>query len=217
MIRVIPADEPAIFDDLIRKPGLRALAEMVGEPVSPPRRGRPRNVVATRREDIEAKHFPELWTQVLGDLMLAYREICAYSCFRIHPVTGARSVDHFVAKSKAWDKVYEWTNYRLACSGMNSRKLDFNDVLDPFEIESGWFQLEMVGFQIIPSDGLSESVRQAVRDTVVRLRLDEFRRSREIDAERYWAGLTPLQILDLESPFVASELRRQGRLNLGDT
>jgi hypothetical protein len=82
--------------------------------------------------------------------MAAYHQICAYSCFRIHPVTGAQSADHFAPKSQSWRKVYQWSNYRLCSGRLNARKNDYGDVLDPFEIQPGWFQLELLGFQVIP-------------------------------------------------------------------
>ena len=49
----------------------------------------------------------------------------------IPPVTGGRSVEHFAPKKKHRDFAYEWDNHRLVCSVMNSRKRDFEDVLDP--------------------------------------------------------------------------------------
>jgi hypothetical protein len=215
MIRVTPAAEPASFHERVRAPGLRAVAEMVGE--RPPRSaGRRFKVRASRREDINSDDFPPYWTEALDDLMVAYDRICAYSCFRIHPVTGSRSVDHMVAKSRRWDMVYEWTNYRLACSLVNARKRDFEDVLDPFEIVDGWFQLELVGFQVKPATELKDPIRAQVRKTIDRLGLDEFRHWRARDAENYWRGEVSLNVLIEESPFVARELRRQGRLNAAD-
>ncbi len=212
MIRVTPAPEPSHFDRLVRTPGLRAIAEMVGE--RPPRRGGRRfQKVADRREDIPADRFPPYWTEVLDDLMTAYDRICAYSCFRIHPVTGSRSVDHMAAKSRAFDQVYEWSNYRLASSLLNSRKKNFSDVLDPFEIIDGWFQLELLGFQVIPAPELPAKIRTRVKQTIERLGLDDFRTARERDAENYWTRKVSLAVLIEESPFVAKELRRQGRLN----
>src|SRR5207249_1405577 len=105
----------ASFDEAVRVPGLRAIAEMVGE--KPLRNaGRRYRKIADRREDIPADEFPPYWTESLNDLMKLYDRVCAYSCFRIHAVTGSRSVDHFAAKSRRWDRVYEWSNYRLACS-----------------------------------------------------------------------------------------------------
>jgi hypothetical protein len=215
VIRVTPAAEPPSFNKKVREPGLRAVAEMVGE--RPPRKGGRRfQKRAERREEVPADSFPPYWTKALDDLMERYGQICAYSCFRIHPVTGSRSVDHFAAKSHDWDKVYEWNNYRLASSLLNTRKNDFGDVLDPFEIVDGWFELELVGFQVIPADNLHLKVRDRVQETIDRLGLNDFRRARERDAENYWAREVSLRVLTEESPFVEKELRRQNRLNPED-
>ena len=116
------------------------------------------------------------------------------------------------------DLVYEWKNYRLASALLNARKADFGDVLDPFEIIDGWFQLELNGFQIMPKARLKSSIRTRIKDTIDTLGLDDFRcrSARQHDADKYWSGEVSLNILTEESPFVAKELRRQGRLNEGD-
>ncbi len=218
MIHVYPADEPPGFDERVRIPGLRAIAELVGEEPEPSRTaGRRFQKIADHRQDIRPQKFPAYWVEVLDDLMTAYRRICAFSCFRIHPVTGARSVDHMAPKSRAWDQVYEWRNYRLASSLLNARKRDFSAVLDPFEVEDGWFELELVGFQVRPAPGLDPETRAQIVATIERLGLDDFRTSRARDAELYWSGEISFAVLMEESPFVAAELRRQGRLNEGDT
>jgi len=215
VIGVRLAAEPATFEGAVRAPGLRAIAEMVGE--TPPRQaGRRHKKIADRRQDIPPDKFPPYWTESLDDLMSLYNRVCAYSCFRIHPVTGSRSVDHFAAKSRRWDRVYEWNNYRLACSLLNARKNEFDDVLDPIQVDDGWFQLELVGFQIVPNPQLHTITREVIQKTTDRLGLDEFREARAEDAERYWGREISLFILTEESPFVAKELRRQGRLNVGD-
>ncbi len=223
MIRVELADEPATFDDTVRKPGLLAIAEMVGEIPNPPRtHGKPISYRAASRAAIKPDKFPPYWRLAIKDMMQEYHQICAYSCFRIHAETGAGSVDHMVPKSKSWDKVYEWKNYRLACSRLNSLKLDFGDVLDPADIQNGWFQLELVGFQVLPNKNLSKPLRMRIQDTIKRLKLNEPNRcrERETDAEEYLIGKEglpiPLWKLERESPFVAMELRRQGRLRDGD-
>jgi hypothetical protein len=217
VIPVTPAQEPAGFDAKVRQPGFRAIAEMVGKaPAIKRAAGKPFKKLATRERDIPPEKFPPYWTEALDDMTKAYDEICAYSCFRIHPVTGARSADHFAPKSLDWRQVYEWSNYRLCCSRLNSRKNDFGDVLDPFQLTPHWFQLELVGFQVVPNPQLNATDQQAIRDTIERLGLDGFRRQREEDAERYWQNGYSLQVLKQESPFVASELYRQNRLNVGD-
>jgi hypothetical protein len=203
----------------VREPGLRALAELVGETPDKQRTGgRPFKKLADRREDIPPGRLPPYWTRALDHLMEAYRNVCAYACFRIHPVTGAQSVDHMAPKSRAWDRVYEWSNYRLVCSLLNARKRDFTDVLDPFEIQDHWFEIEPVGFQVRPAAALSAATVQLVELTIERLRLNErrFRDARERDWTSYIDGHVSFEILREESPFVARELLRQGRLRPGD-
>lgn len=217
MIRVSPAAEPASFQDEVRTPGLRALAEMIGE--TPPRAAGERHPkIADRREDIPSTKFPSYWTKALEDLMVRYGRVCSYSCFYIDPVTGASSVDHMAPKSLDWRQVYEWRNYRLAAARLNSRKRDFGDVLDPFEVGPGWFQLELYGFQVKPADDLPDAPRQEILATIDCLKLnDRFcRKHRAEDARLYWNREVKLRILQERSPFVAFELRRQGRLNPQD-
>lgn len=217
MIPVRPAPEPKTFDEKVRRPGLRAIAEMVGK--RPPYKrtaGKPLKKISARERDIPAKRFPAYWTKALDDLMSAYDEVCAYTCFRIHPVTGARSADHFAPKSRSWDEVYVWSNYRLCCSRVNARKNDFGSVLDPFKVKPDWFQLEFLGFQVLPDPNLPKTVRNKIQDSIDRLGLNDFKSDREKDAERYWKRDVSLSVLKEESPFVAYELHRQGRLNPGD-
>ena len=146
--------------------------------------------------------------------MERYDRICSYSSLYIHPVTGARSVDHMVAKSMQWNQVYEWTNYRLACSLMNARKDAIASVLDPFEIEDGWFALELVGFQVVSGEGLAGDDLAAVEDTIQRLRLNDLIccEARAEYAEDYWDEQICLRYLRRRAPFVARELERHGRL-----
>lgn len=219
MIPVKRVRKPVDFDSKVREPGLRAIAEMSGKPSPFPRTsGRKYTQIVKRKADIPSKKFPNYWTNAIDELMSAYNRICSYSCFRIHPVTGAGSVDHFAPKSQKWDKVYEWSNYRLCCSRLNSRKNDYGDVVDPFDVKNGWFELELLGFEISPGPTVRGTpLEQAVQDTIDRLGLNDFRGDREEDAERYWSNGYSLEILKKESPFVAYELWRQNRLNPGDT
>ena len=203
MIRVVPAPEPEDFDEKVRQPGLRAFERLANRKYG------------GDREAVTASEFPDQWRKSLDDLLKGYRRICAYLCLYISRGTGARSVDHMVAKSVAWDQAYEWTNYRLVCSLMNSRKGAAATVLDPFDVEDGWFVLELTEFQVLPGDGLDDAVAEAVQDTVDRLRLndDECRGAREEYAEAFWSDDVTFDYLERHAPFVARELRRQDRLD----
>jgi hypothetical protein len=219
VIRVVPAPEPASFDAQVRQPGLSAIAELVGEKPLLRRRGRARKKVAEKREDIPGDKFPEYWRLVLDDLLEAYGRICAYVCVYIERITGQPSVDHMAPKSLAWDQVYEWKNYRLACSLMNSRKGAIIAVLDPFEVEDGWFELELVSFQIVAGEGLDAVLKSQVDETIDLLKLNdaECRRLREEYVVSYLSGEISWSYLRKRSPFVARELQREGRLRKGDS
>jgi hypothetical protein len=217
MIPVRKARKPRDFDAKVLHPGLRSIAEKVGKtPKYPRTAGEPFEKIATRERDIPSDKFHPYWREALDDLMHAYNNICAYSCFRIHSVTGARSVDHFAAKSQHWREIYKWSNYRLCCALLNSRKNKFNDVIDPFDVQHHSFILELVGFQVMPNPTLPAQDKLKIQETIDRLGLDDFKQQRAQDAESYWDGDISLAHLTRESPFVAAELRRQGRLRADD-
>lgn len=147
-------------------------------------------------------------------MMLAYGCMCAYSCFRIHAITGSGSVDHVAPKSRGWNLVYEWSNYRLASSRLNSRKNHFEDVLDPFDMIDGWFELDLTDYSLKPSSNLTPQQRQQVLDTIERLDLNEesMARAREETAGYFLSGEISFQHLSREAPFIARELRRLGEV-----
>lgn len=210
MIRVVLAEEPADFDAKVRKPGLRAIAEMVGEPNLSKRRGRKRDLVANSRDAIPADKFPAYWTEALPELLEAYGRVCAYMSFYIERVTGAASVDHMLPKSLEWQVVYEWHNYRLACSLMNSRKNNYRNVLDPFEVEDGWFRIELVGYQVIPAPQLPANIEAQVQATIDRLQLNDYecRKLREDYVNYFNQGDISLNHLRQRAPFLAREIER---------
>lgn len=186
MIPVSPQPEPPTFDEWVRRPGLDALASGV--------------------EDL-----PDYWRRCLGDLYEAYKGICAYICIYIPPVTGGRTVEHFAPKSKVRELAYEWRNYRLVCSVMNSRKRDFEDVLDPFEIGDGWFILDLIFMQVLPRPSLDPETTAQVERTIARLRLNdpECIKARRLYYDPFVQGDLSLDLLTRWSPFVAQEVRRQ--------
>jgi 5-methylcytosine-specific restriction endonuclease McrA len=230
MIHVEQAPEPGDFTKKVRSKGQAALLELIGSPDAPRRRGRPRNRgenPVTRVEDLSSDLLPDIWTEALPDLRKAYRDICAYLGMYIDRATGLATVDHFVPKSKNQALAYEWTNFRLAAHQVNANKGDHEDVLDPFEIKNGVFVLDLGTFKIEPADGLSEEVRKAVIATRERLKLNDptFCAARARYHDLYHGLKTepddpdeplPYAWLVRNCPFVAYELRRQGRLRGAD-
>lgn len=228
MIRVRPSSEPAGFDDSVRKRGQNALLELIGSPEAPKRRGPKRRKLADRIKDLCADDLPAFWTAALPDLRAAYRDICAYLGMYIDPATGLATVDHFKPKSRYQRLAYEWSNLRLAAHQVNTDKDNYEDVLDPFQIQDGWFVLDLLTFKVDAAEELDEHTRKAVLATVDRLKLNDptYCAARARYHDLYHGLKTepedpdeplPLKWLLRHCPFVARELHRQGRLRPGDT
>ena len=118
-----------------------------------------------------------------------------------------------IPKSMRWDRVYEWNNYRLACALMNARRGSVDHVTDPFEVEDGWFALELYEFQVVPGIGLPCNVETQVTTTIEHLRLNDSqcREARREYAVDYWCEEIEWSYLERHAPFVARELDRQDR------
>ena len=197
MIRNWP--EPADFDAKVRQRGLDYL--------------RSQDIALNGPVLLNVK-LPDYWRASLDELYSSYDGICAYLAIHFERITGAGSVDHFAAKSKFAGQAYEWTNYRLACSRMNSRKNHYNDVLDPFLVQDGWFRLELISGRIYANSDLDPETLQAVTDTINRLKLDDAG-CREVRSRHYFdylQGDFTADFLRRRSPFVWYEASRQGLL-----
>ncbi len=217
MIGVTPAPEPKTFDARVRQPGGIAIAELVGErPVK--RKGRYR-AIATRREDLKGSDFPPLWRLAADDLLAGYGRICAYACIYIPHLVGSATTDHFAPKSQRWDRVYEWSNYRLACALLNGLKGDFADVMDPFDVQAGMFALDLTLKPIVvPGPSATPATLPLIQATIDRLRLDgnDYREAVNHYYELYSTGEMPMALVERWAPFLAAEMRRQGKLQNGD-
>lgn len=222
MICVAQASEPASFDSNVRRRGLDAIAELVGEPPSRKRRGPKRKNTFASRDQIPADAFPTFWRDALQDLHDAYGGVCAYLALYIEPGTGAPSIDHFVPKSKDWRLVYEWSNYRLCSLLINGHRGDREIAHDPFLLQPGLFALEFVAYQVIPGPAAGAPDTALVTSTIEVLGLNQrdCRKAREEYVAAYRDGPPDgiaLARLERRAPFIAQELRRQGLLIRGDT
>ena len=148
----------------------------------------------------------------------SYNRLCAYLSLYIEHATGSPSVDHVIPKSKAWDKVYEWSNYRLVAALINSKRNSLDIVLDPFEILDGFFALEFVSFQVKLGAIAKGPIEARATDTIEKLGLNmrECRYARREYVESYKSKMIKIDYLERRAPFIARELRRQRLLNSGD-
>ncbi|MCW8206724.1 hypothetical protein D8B24_06615 [Verminephrobacter aporrectodeae subsp. tuberculatae] len=199
MIPVAAQPEPPTFDAMVRRKGLAHLAKKGFSPNQP----------LPPKADITP-----YWRACLPDLHQAYGGVCAYLGIFLERVVGGGSVDHFIAKSTHAGLAYEWSNYRLACSRMNSRKREYSDVLDPFSMAPDLFFLELASGRIYPNPDLDAPQMRRVKKTIKRLDLDDplCRDLRTRWYQDYLEHSLPAVYLKEKSPFVWYEADRQGLL-----
>jgi len=199
VIHVELKPEPTHFDAEVRQKGRRFLEK---------------KKIPTRGVLPEGTKLEPFWKACMSDLHNSYAGICAYLAVYIELALGGASVDHFVAKSKRVELAYEWSNYRLACSRMNTLKREYEDVLDPCEIRDGMFRLEPVSGRIHPADHLDGDEEKKVQQTIKRLKLDDpwCRKMRLRYIQQYIDKEISVDFLRRNAPFVHMELRRQNLL-----
>lgn len=146
---------PKGFNKKVYRPGCRWLRENNLPPSGPVPQGR------------ELRPY---WRRILNDLHHRYGGVCAYVCVYIDVATGARTVDHYIAKSRAIEEAYRWRNYRLASARMNGRKCDYTDVLDPFAMPTDTFHIELVSGRILANPALQGSLLLHAQRTIVTAR-----------------------------------------------
>ena len=197
MIHLSLAPPPSQFDTRVRNPG-RAFLAVTPAPTSREWSGN------------------DFWRRAHDDLYRLNRGLCAYCASwtprRRGPGVDHTSVDHYIPKSRNTGLAYEWTNFRLARSKLNGWKGDWQDVLDPVSVQSGWFTLNFTTFLIFPGAGLQAPVKQAVEATIKRLRLNaetDYVNERTRAVYRYSAGVAPFSLLQERYPFIAQEMQRQ--------
>jgi uncharacterized protein (TIGR02646 family) len=199
VIPVAPQPEPVDFARAVRAPGMKWIRKSGLNPQNPVPTG---------------TAIPPHWTKCLPALRSAYGSICAYAGVFVPLVVGAPSVEHFLAKSKRLDQAYEWANYRFVCAKMNSRKRNFDDVLDPFTLETEMFVLNAVNGAIMANPSLSASKQRRVGKTIRRLDLDdvECREMRLSYVNDYINHDISQRQLERHAPFVYLEMKRQNLL-----
>ncbi len=158
------------------------------------------------------------WRAIHNDLYSAHNGICMYSASwsprsaRGLQADGQTSVDHFVPKSVDSRLAYDWNNFRLARARLNTRKDDFQDVLDPCAISPDLFAIDFIRFFVAPAAGIRGAMRNRVEATINRLQLNrdpEYVDERLRVIGRYTLGRMAFQLILERYPFIAYEMTRQ--------
>jgi hypothetical protein len=196
MIRVPAYSEPTDFNAKVRSRGNAFLA--------------------TNRHPANAQwRSNDFWTLSHDPLYKLYGGICMYSASWTARKNNSRlggntSIDHFLPKSICPELAYEWSNFRLCRSQLNQRKDDSLDVVDPFFINSDWFQLDFFTLRIEANPVATKIIRNRIRDTLIRLGLndDGYVKERIAILKQYAIYGVPLSKVEKKYPFIAREIRR---------
>ena len=186
MIRFARVPEPADFDKSAKAPGTRWLA---AHP--------------------DAERPKDFWTPFKGVLAQGFRNLCAYSAM-YEPVG---TVDHFVSCHEDLSKAYEWGNYRYCAAWINSSKgnAPAGDLLDPFDIGTGWFELHLPSLQLRVSDAIPDEFRERAEYVLDRLHLrndERVMRQRREWYRMYQCGELSLAGLEGKAPLIAAAINR---------
>ena len=186
MIHFDPVPEPAQFHEKARMPGTAWLRDN-------PSAARPR----------------DYWTPFKGALAQGFGDLCAYSVM-YEPVG---TVDHFVSFHEDRLLAYEWGNYRYCAGWINSAKSNTPaaDLLDPFEVENGWFELHLPSLQLRVSGTVPDHFRARAEQVLNKLHLrDDERVMRQRSAwyDLYRSGDLSLEGLEKRAPLIAAAIAR---------
>jgi hypothetical protein len=126
---------------------------------------------------------------------------------------SSATVDHFVSCSEDRSRAYEWSNYRYVEGWLNSSKNKHPSasLLDPFEVENGWFEVDLPSLQLRLTEAVPVELRERAEFTLKNLPLrDDERviRQRRAWLEMYEQG-TPLAVIEPKAPLIAQAIRRQ--------
>lgn len=186
MIPVTPVAEPEQFDELARKPGNEWLA-------ANPQAHRPR----------------DYWSPFREALAQGFANRCGYSAM----LEPSGTIDHFCSFHQDRTLAYEWSNYRYASSWLNSSKKT-KDVLDPYEVGEGWFEVHLPSLQLRLTDKIPPEIRSRAEAMLERfpIRDDErILKQRRTWLTMYRKGKLTLDGLREVAPLIAAAVEREGR------
>ena len=164
-------------------------------------------------DPMKAKLTAKIWQAWLSEMHRAYGKVCAYLC--VYIPDGEWTIDHFKPKSKYKHLAYSWQNFRLASRTMNTNKGNSEDVLDPFIVQDGWFQLEFSSLEVLPGPTLPAELHAAAKksiEEILHLNDPVPKARRAADYDEYIGEHVDQDFLRRRSPFVYRELLRQGLL-----
>ena len=190
MIRFEPRPKPKGFVERVEHPGAKWLATHTTE------------------------HRPRAyWREFLSQLQDAFGSLCAYGAM-YEPVG---TVDHFISLDEDRSKAYDWTNYRFASQWLNASKqnLKSNQLIDPFEVNSEWFEIKLPSLQLVMTKHVPDEWRERAAFMLKRLHLghdERIIRQRQAWYRMYQNGKITLDVLAEMAPLIAAAVKKRNAI-----
>jgi hypothetical protein len=139
-----------------------------------------------------------------------FNKRCGYGAMYLHKGT----VDHFVSCNENRNLAYEWSNYRYIDGSINSRKqaIKYKDILDPFEVQEGWFEILLPSLQLVLTDKVPPQHKKRAQNTIERLCLVDHESILKVRAEwlqMYEEGCLPFDGLSEIAPLIAQAIQKR--------
>jgi hypothetical protein len=151
----------------------------------------------------------DYWSPFRHALADGFGNRCGYGGMWI----SSGTVDHFVSCDEDRQQSYEWSNYRYVEGWINSSKRAQRsvDLLDPFEVQAGWFEVDLPSLQMRLTAQVPDAVLARAQHTLTRLPLrddERILRTRRAWLEAYERG-APLDLIRDKAPLIAEAIVRQ--------
>jgi len=152
----------------------------------------------------------DYWSPFRVELAQGFHDLCAYSAMYIPSGT----VDHFVSFKENRSLAYDWSNYRYCAGWINASKRNepSTNLLDPFEIGQGWFEIILPSLQLQVAPGAPNHIRCRAEYVMDRLHLrndERVIRQRRSWLEQYECGELTLQGLKRRAPLIAAAVEKR--------
>jgi hypothetical protein len=186
-----PIPEPADFDATCRQQGNAWLLAKRHAGESP-----------------KTSQYPNYWSNYEDHLARAFQQRCGWWAMWI----AEGQVEHFLSKKNRPDLTYEWSNYRFIAGSVNGSKGNHdNKVLDPFEIQDGWFEVILPSMQLVTTSQLPAALSVRAEFTLKQLRLRDgtkVMRNRKRWYQQFKDGALTMDGLKSNAPLLAAAVTK---------
>jgi hypothetical protein len=152
---------------------------------------------------------PAYWRDFSMDLGRGFHYLCGYMALW----TTDGTVDHFVSVDEDRSRAYEWDNYRYVAGWVNSSKQNVvsTDLLDPYEIEDGWFEILLPTLELVLTSKVPPDKRARAERTLARLPIGRDGRAikrRAVYYEEYQKREIGLDEIRRRAPLLAAAIEK---------